>query len=606
MNKTFHLSQAHADRASVLPTPVQQAEHATTNAFLNALLREWSDWWFLTSEQKKLHSFDEETACLPLADNTCLLVRIPSHTAARFEVQLPLYHWSGTGDPKPISPINALTLLATDKQVSPGEDQRQLTLLSRILDSHQGQIRAYEFEAKQEPSLAKAWNFQQAEQALVSGHPTHPNPRSRDELSTGEAAFYAPELQGRFPLFWVLAHRSILASGSGVSMKAFDMCRVLAKSDETLPESLCTAQDDAYVPVPWHPWQAKRLLAKPQVIEWLQQGLFKSLGCIGLPFAATASMRGVHAFHAPYMLKYSLSMRITNSKRVLARKEVERGVQMAELLSGDFGTQLGEEFPAVTILTEPGYVALRAPDGGAMEDSFVILRDNLFRKEEQGGAIMLASLCEPRLAAPSPLGELICNRAVQTAQPPETVAKDWLTSFMQVAIMPLLEIRAKHGLLFGSHQQNMMVGLSDGIPSHLYIRDCQGTGHLTTHHDNLASFLPEIGENAENVVPPELGDELLCYYVIVNNLLHTVSTLVFDGLIDERYAYDLIRKQLKHAFKTTSGDPAFYEYLLTSPQLVSKGNYRTSLSGVNEASGDGSGQLAAFLKIDNPFLEPKT
>lgn len=78
MNKTSHLTQAHADRVSV-PPHVQQAEYATANAFLNALLREWSDWSFLSSQQQELLSFDEETVRLPLADNACLLVKIPSH-----------------------------------------------------------------------------------------------------------------------------------------------------------------------------------------------------------------------------------------------------------------------------------------------------------------------------------------------------------------------------------------------------------------------------------------------------------------------------------------------------------------------------------------------
>lgn len=605
MNKTSHLTQAHADRVSV-PPHVQQAEYATANAFLNALLREWSDWSFLSSQQQELLSFDEETVRLPLADNACLLVKIPSHTAARYEVQLPFYHWAGDGDPKAISLIHALSILATDQQISPGQDKKQITLLSRILDSHQAQMQAYTFKAKQAPLSAHLWNFQQAEQALVSGHPTHPNPRSRDELGDKEAALYAPELKGRFPLFWVLAHRSILVADSGVSIEAFDMCCALAESDRSLPNALRAPKSDNEVPLPWHPWQAERLLVKPQVIEWLQQGLLKPFGCAGLPFAATASMRGVHAFHAPYMLKFSLSMRLTNSRRVLAWKEVERGVQMAELLSGDFGARLDQEFPQLTVLTEPGYVALRSPDGGAMEDSFVVLRDNVFREDVQGGAVMLASLCEPRLDAPYPLGELIYKQAAQNDRSPESEAKDWLLAFMQVAIVPLLEIRAKHGLLFGSHQQNMMVGLSNGIPTHLYVRDCQGTGHLTTHHDELALFMPNIGRHAENVVPPELGDELLCYYVIVNNLLHTVSTLVLDGLLGEPQAYDLIREYLKSAAQTTSGDASFYTYLLNSPQLVSKGNYHTSLSGVNEASGDGSVQLASFLKIDNPFLEPKT
>ncbi|KZK76857.1 N(2)-citryl-N(6)-acetyl-N(6)-hydroxylysine synthase [Pseudovibrio sp. W64] len=601
MNKTLVYTQANNRPVSAPPTPLQRAEHATASAFLNALLREWSGWSFLSHEQKELLCFCEDTVCLPLQNNDRLLLQVPHHTAARFEIQLPFYLWNREGHCKPVSLMSALTALITDSTISGEHSEKQFMLLSRVLDSHQAQMQAYELDANNSPHAAENWNFQDAEQALISGHPTHPNPRSRDELTKADALLLSPELKGQFPLFWVLADRSILVSGSGVQITAFDMCQNLAKSDETLPETLRTKVDKGYVPFAWHPWQAERLLARPQVIRWIQQGFLRPYGSAGQPFTATASMRGVHAFKAPYMLKFSLSMRLTNSKRVLARKEVERGVQMAELLSGPLGDKLANNFPNLTILTEPGYVALQDEDGGALEDSFVVLRDNPFHEPTQTGPAMLASLCEPHLGAPSPLSDLIYRQAAQKTLSPQELAERWLDAFMEVAILPLLDIRARHGLLFGSHQQNMMIALKDGMPAHLYVRDCQGTGHLTTHHDVLSAYVPDIGKNAENVVPPEIGDELLCYYVIVNNLLHTVSTLVIDGLMDEARAYDTLRRRFKAAAQSTTGDPAFYDYLLTSPTLVSKGNYRTSLSNVNEASGDGAGQLATFFKIANPF-----
>ena len=602
MNKTSGRVQDAAQSISAHLTPIERAEYATANAFLNALLREWSNWSFLSCEQKELLSFKEDTLCLPLQDGESLLVKAPQHTAARYEIQLPFYLWNGKDSCKPVGLINALTVLVMDDTISTGQKEKQLTLLSRLLDSHQAHLQAYELDADHPAQSAGSWNFQQAEQALLSGHPTHPNPRSRDEMSAEDALLFSPELKGQFSLFWVLVHRSLVVSQSGVKAGAIQMCRDLASSDETLPAGLRADLSNDYVPIPWHPWQAERLLARPEVIGWLAKGLLRPVGSVGRAFAATGSMRGVHAFGAPYMLKFSLSMRLTNSKRVLARKEVERGVQMAELLCGPLGGKLTTDFPGLTILTEPGYVALKAADGGALEDSFVVLRDNPFQEPTANGPVMLASLCEPQPGAPSPLGDLIYEQAAKTARPPQSMAEEWLDAFAKVAILPLLDIRARYGLLFGSHQQNMMIALTDGLPSHLYVRDCQGTGHLTTHHDALAAYLPDIGKDAENVVPPELGDELLCYYVIVNNLLHTVSTLVFDGLIDEARAYAMLRDHFEAAAQKTSGDPSFLNYLLASPTLVSKGNYRTSLSNVNEASGDGAGQLAAFLKINNPFV----
>ena len=590
----------HAPLSELSAAPEGDADLAVVSAFLNALLREW-DGWFLT-EGEEIGLGGKEYLALPLDRSEGLYIEIVARTAFRFRFGLPFHLRSGNGVLSTLNVVDALTRLILDPEASPGDADLRGLLLWRVLDSHRASRQACR-EKTDIPADPGMWNFQQAEQALIHGHPTHPNPRSRDEMSVEEARRYAPELGGRYPLFWSLAHKDMLALMTGTDRSPEAMCREMQESDDRLApltEALADRGGD-FMALPWHPWQAARLLARPEVISGIRDGAFIPFGEMGRSYAATASFRGAQAFHSPYMLKFSLSLRLTNSTRVLARKEVERGVQLAALLAGPFGGVLREEFPAVSILKEPGFAALRGQGGSVLEESFVVFRDNPFRDPAGQGPIALASLCEFRGSGQCPLVTLIHGLAERMAVPARAAARTWLAEFVRIAILPVLEIRARHGLLFGAHQQNMMIQLADGLPAGLWLRDCQGTGHLSTHHDHLAAYLPDIGANAENVVPPEMGDGLLSYYVIVNNLLNVISTLVLHDLIEERVAYALVRDAFAEAAAETTGDRTFYDKMLTGPTLVSKGNYRTSLSNVNEASGDASGQLAAFFELPNPF-----
>ncbi|MBD8893276.1 IucA/IucC family protein [Roseibium litorale] len=612
MNQLLPTKRIVPAEPQILPmSAAALAGHSAASAFLNALLREWDGWRPLGPAERSAlepnlpEGFTPEGGeilTLPLASGDALLVHAPARTAFRVAVGLPFCLLGRDGSLRTVPLATALSLLVTDPVASAGEPDLQMKLLQRVVDSHLAVEEA--FRLRTPPGLASDWNFQEGEQALTGGHATHPNPRSRDGLDLEEARRFAPDLGGRFPLFWCLAHRSVLVLASGTLIPAEQMLRSLAGSDPSLPETL-RQPEDGFVPLPWHPFQAPKLLARPEVITLIRDGWLKPLGELGQSFAATGSFRGVHAWHAPSMLKFSLSLRLTNSRRTLAGKEVERGLQLAELLDGPIGAALTEDFPQVSILREPAYVALKDREGEALEESFVVLRDNPFRNAAAPGPVMMASLCEQRPDRPSPLGALVLARAAREGGDTEALAESWLQTFLDVAIHPLLEIRARYGLLFGAHQQNMTIALEEGWPAHLWLRDCQGTGHLTTHHDMLARHLPDIGKNAGNVLSPELGDGLFCYYVIVNNVMSVIATLVLDGLISEERANRCLLAFLEREKAQSQGDTSLYEFLLNRPSWVSKGNYRTSLSNVNEASGDGSGQLASFLEIPNPLLALK-
>lgn len=455
------------------------------------------------------------------------------------------------------------------------------TFRTRVMDSLAALRRAPEMR-----SDAETWNFLAAEQALKAGHPFHPNPRSRDEMSVDDAARYAPEHEKTFNLHWVAADLGIVTSNAGA-----------ARALHLLADADLGTIDQGLVPLPWHPWQAAQLLARQDIQDLVDRRALLDLGPGHGSWGATSSMRCLHGWHAPFMVKTSLSVRLTNSVRHLSVREVARGVHISDLLASDLGLRIKRDFPTLNILGEPGYAALTDPSGAARDDTIVVMRDNPFRDASRPGPVMLAALCEASPDGRAPLGDVV------HALGPDAAAR-WFIRFLEVAIWPLLELRARYGLLFGAHQQNLMLDLENGWPKAAWVRDCQGTGHLDSFHQMLTQQCSGIGKGSENVVGAELGDGLVIYYVVINSVLNTMSTLVLDGLADEDHLIGLLRDFLKRARAQTPGDTALYTRLLERPTLTCKGNFATSLSGVNEADGDARGQVASFLDLPNPLSEP--
>ena len=544
------------------PDPHQPA----LDAFLNAALREG-----------RLRDARFGAGRLAFSDAAGRRVEVALRAASRFRCLFAAPILRTDGDRA--ATLDALTLLG-DLAAEHGAAFR-----ARVLDS----ARAI---AAAPPARGRAgdWTFAQAEQALKAGHCHHPNPRSRDEMTEADARLYAPEQEGRFALTWFEADAGATLTNPG----AAHLLDALALAD------LGRRSAPGRQLLPWHPWQADRLLARPDIAALASAGRLSVAGPGRAAWTATSSMRAVHAWHAPVMVKSALSLRLTNSTRHLSLREVARGVQVSALLAGPVGAAIAAAFPRLSILGEPGYAALT--DGAAPIDAAIVaLRDNPFRDPARPGPAVLAALCEARPDGPSALGATIARLGGDA----EETAIRWFDRFLDIAILPLLEIRARWGLLFGSHQQNMMLSLEGGWPDRAWIRDCQGTGHLADFHDRLSALSPGIGEGTENVVPADLGDGLLTYYVVVANAFNVVATLTLDGLAREDRLLSAWRRALIRARSATPGDRTLYDRLLDAPVLTAKGNFATSVSGVNEASGGAGGQLAAFLDLPNPLAHLK-
>ncbi|MPZ13193.1 MAG: hypothetical protein GEU73_01990 [Chloroflexi bacterium] len=357
--------------------------------------------------------------------------------------------------------------------------------------------------------------------------------------------------------------------------------------------------------VPAHPWQARLLLAQPYVQELSKNGLLVDLGERDPVWYPTSSVRTVYRPDAPYMLKLSLALPITNSVRCNLRKELARGVEVHRLLETSLGDDLCARFPSFGIVRDPAWLTVDPPAGRSESGFEVVIRENPWPAETDADAACVAALCAERPDRPggaSRLDEVVRGLAAAQGRPIPEVARDWWDRYLEVVGRPLLWLYAVHGIALEAHQQNSVVVLRDGWPVAYRYRDNQGYYFALSHADRLAALVPNLGAESSTVCDDAVADERFGYYFGINHLLGMIGALGAAGLVDER---DLLRDL--HAFFTRTAAtlptvPPVISKLLASPRLRCKANLLTRVAGLDELVGPLETQ-SVYVDIANPIVE---
>ncbi|MFE9449838.1 IucA/IucC family protein [Streptomyces sp. NPDC006739] len=552
---------------------------------------------------------------LTAADGGILRIPLPASGTA---LLAPVDHWSPTGwhrfgpprladAPAGAPPVDAVTLAAllTRETHTGTPDAPAATLSSdagdlvaRVADSLRRTVTfiSHRLEHPADgPDL-----FLAAEQALLLGHPHHPTPKSREGLTEAEARLYSPELRGSFPLHWMAVASSLLATDSawterGRPLPAAHLTERLADTALPLP--------DGYAALPLHPWQARDVRHREQTALLLDSGLLRDLGPAGSPWHPTSSVRTVHRSGAPAMLKLSLGLRITNSRRDNLRKELHRGVEVHRLLRGGLAKQWQAAHPGFDIVRDPAWLAVDDPDGLPVPGLDVMIRHNPFTPGDDVACV--AGLVSPRpLAQPdtSRLSQLVTRLAASTGRPLGAVAAEWFLRYLEHVVRPVLWLDSEVGIALEAHQQNTLLLLDgDGWPAGGRYRDNQGYYFRESRRAELDARQPGIGEHSDSFVGDDVTDERFVYYLAVNNVLGLIGAFGYQRLADE---YLLLAAFRRFLTEVASGPAALRTSLpgrlLDSPVLRCKANLLTRLHGLDELVGPVDTQ-SVYVTIANPL-----
>ncbi|MFH9263394.1 IucA/IucC family protein [Streptomyces sp. NPDC017546] len=469
-------------------------------------------------------------------------------------------------------------------------------LVARVADSVRHTAGFIDRRRRDPADPAEADLFLTAEQSLLLGHPLHPTPKSREGLSESESRRYSPELHGSFPLHWFAVDRSLIATDSAWTEDG------PATADELLaPHAAGLSLPSGTVAVPVHPWQAADLLHRPQVRALAAAGLLRDLGPHGEPWHPTSSIRTVHRPGAQVMLKLSLGVRITNSRRENLRKELHRGVEVHRLLSTGLAERWQREHPGFDIVRDPAWLAVDDPEGVPVTGLDVMLRHNPFGPGDDAACIAGLTAQRPRPGRPgmrSRLAEVITGLAARTGRTADAVSVAWFCRYLHHVVRPVLWLDAHGGVALEAHQQNTLVLLDpDGWPVGGRYRDNQGYYFRDSRRAELEQRLPGIGVVSDTFVSDQVTDERFAYYLGINNILGLIGAFGAQRLADEQELLTALRRFLTETAELGSPLPA---YLLDHRQLRCKANLLTRLHGLDELVGPVDTQ-SVYVTIANPL-----
>ncbi|MFF2354243.1 IucA/IucC family protein [Kitasatospora sp. NPDC058115] len=597
---------ARRPAATAAPAPCDRLLHpdpavAAEQAALEALLRCWA----------------RETGATPGPDGYLRIAVLGG--AARLSA--PVRHWSPAGwhrfgpatlaageaaeagdlgDDAPVDAVTAAALLAAAAADRP--DPGQIAdLAARVADSvvRTADILAHHRAATAPvPGGPERSEFLAAEQSLLLGHPMHPTPKSRDGLGPAQSAAYSPELHGSFQLHWWAVDRELLAAGSAVAEDAERITARLLDDPGLLPPGTAA--------LPLHPWQARELAHRPAVAALLAEGRLHDLGPAGDPWYPTSSVRTVYRPGTPWMLKLSLGLRITNSRRENLRKELHRGLEMHRLLESGLGAEWRAVHPGFDIVRDPAWIGVDHPGLGDPGGLDTVLRAQPFAPGDR--AYCVAGLVAERphtaragtdAAVPSRLGDLLRRLAARTGRPLPTVTAEWFLRYLDAVVLPVLWLDGVGGIALEAHQQNSLVLLdAAGWPEGGRYRDNQGYYYRRSAAARLAARLPGLGAHSDTFLDDPVIDHHFAYYLGINHVLGLVGALGSQQLADEAVLLAALRRFLAGPAATATGS-ALPGLLLDAPTLPCKANLLTRIHGLDELVGPVATQ-SVYVDIPNP------
>lgn len=433
-----------------------------------------------------------------------------------------------------------------------------------------------------------ACSFLAGEQALLLGHPFHPAPKSRPGASDAELRELSPELRGTLRPHWVAAHPSVAASES--ASPTFDpvaITRALATG---------VAVPEHWTAVPVHPWQARGIRDRPGLAELFAAGLLQDLGPGDAAWFPTSSLRTVHRPGVPVMLKLSLGLRITNSRRENLRDELVLGVRAARLLDA-LAPALRAAHPDFGVLRDVAWVGVDPAAGIDHSGLDVALRESPVAAEDP--VVCLAGLVAERPeAGRSRLAALLHEAAAGTGAAPEDVAARWVARFVDVVVAPVLWLLHEHGIGLEAHQQNVLVALgSDGMPAGGRYRDGQGFYVAARRAEQALAAVPDLQDGGPAVFDDALVEDRVAYYLIVNGLLGLIGALGAEGVADEHALLRAAARRLRGA--ADRGD-RLAARVLSARTLPCKANLLTCADGRDELDGPVETQ-SVYAEIPNPL-----
>ncbi|MBO9665244.1 MAG: IucA/IucC family siderophore biosynthesis protein [Bdellovibrio sp.] len=576
----------------------------SASCFFNSLFREWNGFNIIKSptevfakteaaESIALAVSDSETIYLPLKRKSLM---------GRHQYHELFFIRSGQSFTEADFMVVAERLVKYLTEVFPNSVGNEVVFMDRLKNSVENIELALDARKQDlEKIYSTPISFREAEQGLMIGHNFHPYPKMREGFDEADYRMYSPEMAGSFALHWFMAKPEVLENQKAEQFKRPEWTKDTFLNEFNGPEAATALLQDGFIPFPVHPWQRQHLLKNPTVQDYLKNGKLVDVGASEKPWYPTSSLRSIYGAHAPYMMKFSLTLRLTNSIRHLTPVEVVRGLQVYDVFMTTKGQEFTRKHPQFNVVFEPAFIALKDSQGEILTESIVVCRENPFTESNTEEAVVLSTLAQDNPLGGENLIQIsIRKEAEKTRRSVQDVAALWFARYLEVAVKPLVMAQANYGILLGAHQQNLILSLKANYPEKAYFRDCQGTGYSHFGFSLYGKDVSSLRMDNGNILD-EKGNILFVYYLMINSTFNVIAAIAADGWVSEKALVADLRNFLSSIRESGPQDLSCLNYLLDSPEIWHKGNFTCSLQNINENTS--ANPLAIYNLIQNPIAQ---
>ncbi|QIW10930.1 IucA/IucC family protein [Francisella sp. LA112445] len=562
---------------------IKYANEITLKNFLNCYYREFNDYTLVKNLDDGYQfsiNLDSIESIFEISLKISPILKSPTW-------QLPCYLIK-QGIRSKLDPLEAVLLIIRELN---GSNE----LIERVSDST---INITSILQKRKHKLDRSFGCKSSfilnEQNLIRGHRQQPDPKSRRGLSLQEFIKYSPETNGKLQLHYMYVDKNILETHSLLD-KSVNHIFLDFLTNESIP----IKQDKNYELFALHPWQAKYLAEHDEIKKYKVENKIIDIGVMGPWFYPTTSVRTLYSPDFNIMLKFSLSIAITNSVRINLAKECARSLSVHKLYKNHLKPILAKEFPYFNLITDPAFSAIKI-NNKIFDPSICIIRNSSFNPQDDVACI--ASLTEPNpFSERTRICSLILYLSVHNNMPTYDAAIYWFETYLSVAITPILWLYSKYGIALEAHQQNLLVKLEHGLPIESYYRDSQGYYYIKDHFGLKEANFGDISNLCEG--SREFIDHHFCYYFIVNQLMSVIEAIANTGYISERDLIKVTTSFLEGFAEKYQACNKFINKILKLDQLPLKANLRTRLDGLDELQAPLTSQSIYVNTNNNPFKE---
>ncbi|HEY0290576.1 MAG TPA: IucA/IucC family protein [Pseudomonas sp.] len=391
------------------------------------------------------------------------------------------------------------------------------------------------------------------EQWGTSGHPWHPNYKTKLGLSTEQVIGFSPEFDASYDVSFCALHRSC------AHIEAIDddldywqwLSSVFPTATEALQASLLSQglNVNDYVALPVHPWQASETLPKLFANE-IRDQLLVLTAIKAFTAYPTMSFRTVvpECCREAPMVKLPVALRLTSVQRTVSPRSACMGPRVSRLLLDILEREQSIQ-TILSILPESLGIHYKSAvrDDDRARHLAVLYRTNpltILNTNEM--AIPVGSLF-----ALDQNGEPLLRQWVSLSEgaDDENAVYAFLENYLSIAVQGLLSLYLLYGIAFEAHQQNsFMVMGTDQKPSRLLLRDF---GDIRIDRGTLHSCGLDVETHDRAMTlydNPQFVRDKLLHATFMCHLGELILLVARHWTLPQALLWNLLADQVKHCF----------------------------------------------------------